>query len=51
MKQDGKPIDECIALYEEEQAKMAESAANLLREDEDDEFPGILGMMLDFEFD
>ena len=35
---------------EQEQAKMAESAANLLQ-DNDDEFPGILGMRLDTELD
>ena len=36
---------------EQQQAKIAESAANLLRGEEDDEFQGILGIRLDSEID
>ena len=36
---------------EPDKAKMADSAANLLTEEDNDEFEGILGMMLNSEFD
>ena len=36
---------------EQEQAKMAELATKLLQANDNDEFPGILGMRLDTEFD